>query len=985
MKNILNIFKNDIKKIIKNMIVFIVVIGIAIVPALYSWFNIAANHDPYSNTSDIPFAVCCLDKGYSYKNIPINAGDDIIGNLKQNKSMGWDFVDSKEALDGVKNGKYYAAVIIPEDFSENLLSVITGEFNQANLKYYVNEKKNAIAPKITNTGVQTIQNEIASTYVETITKTLATILNVTGEIVSGDKTAVTNKIIDTLDDLKIQMNTFDDSIDVFVSTTENIENLVQNNKEMLPDINRTLSKSGIIASDVKSSIESAKKTSKDTVNTVDGMINSLETTYNSINSQINYIFNGTSGGAADELINIANSLDNSTAIQNISDFLLNLQNSGIKIDNAINSLQNFTSHQTALNDKIKTAADTVKSAGSLPKETLNEIKELVALCENDIKELQVSFENIKKTISDMIDSVIASQQSIDKQITELSNQIGTDLNAAADRLSNITNLNKKIIDSNNSIIAVLQYMQTIFQIDNSNLIKSLQDINTNQQNIINEINSAADTLRKTGNLPQNTLKEIKSLIQTCNNEYNSIVNSLENINISVSDIFNKIIKTQTDIDSKLTSAADMLDGNTEKAANDLMDLINVNNKLVSVNNTVISFLKNANSELSSEKEVALQNLNNINSNINKFSEKLKSAADNVKNTGNIPASLKSETDNLKNTIKSQIASLKNAFAPFKNSLNKSIDDMYEVLENASGLFNTVNGDVPNIEKTLDSASDSLYQIKNTFKNIKKLAGDYKEKIDNLQKKIHELADSGTIENFVSTIIEKPDALGNFVAKPVKLETNEIYHVENYGSAMTPFYSTLGFWVGGIVLVAVVRTNITKREYKRLNNPTSTQIFFGRFITFFLLSQIQSIIIALGDLLFLKVQCENIPLFILTSMISGFVYVLIIYSLTVTFSVLGKALSVIILVIQVAGSGGTFPIEVLPATFKALAPYLPFKYSIDMMREAICGVDSQAYITNLLCLLAFVPVALIIGLLLRRPLIKVISFFNERIDESQLIT
>ena len=876
-------------------------------------------------------------------------------------------------------------VIIPEDFSENLLSVITGEFNQANLKYYVNEKKNAIAPKITNTGVQTIQNEIASTYVETITKTLATILNVTGEIVSGDKTAVTNKIIDTLDDLKIQMNTFDDSIDVFVSTTENIENLVQNNKEMLPDINRTLSKSGIIASDVKSSIESAKKTSKDTVNTVDGMINSLETTYNSINSQINYIFNGTSGGAADELINIANSLDNSTAIQNISDFLLNLQNSGIKIDNAINSLQDFTSHQTALNDKIKTAADTVKSAGSLPKETLNEIKELVALCENDIKELQVSFENIKKTISDMIDSVIASQQSIDKQITELSNQIGTDLNAAADRLSNITNLNKKIIDSNNSIIAVLQYMQTIFQIDNSNLIKSLQDINTNQQNIINEINSAADTLRKTGNLPQNTLKEIKSLIQTCNNEYNSIVNSLANINISVSDIFNKIIKTQTDIDSKLTSAADMLDGNTEKAANDLMDLINVNNKLVSVNNTVISFLKNANSELSSEKEVALQNLNNINSNINKFSEKLKSAADNVKNTGNIPASLKSETDNLKNTIKSQIASLKNAFAPFKNSLNKSIDDMYEVLENASGLFNTVNGDVPNIEKTLDSASDSLYQIKNTFKNIKKLAGDYKEKIDNLQKKIHELADSGTIENFVSTIIEKPDALGNFVAKPVKLETNEIYHVENYGSAMTPFYSTLGFWVGGIVLVAVVRTNITKREYKRLNNPTSTQVFFGRFITFFLLSQIQSIIIALGDLLFLKVQCENIPLFILTSMISGFVYVLIIYSLTVTFSVLGKALSVIILVIQVAGSGGTFPIEVLPATFKTLAPYLPFKYSIDMMREAICGVDSQAYITNLLCLLAFVPVALIIGLLLRRPLIKVISFFNERIDESQLIT
>ena len=202
--------------------------------------------------------------------------------------------------------------------------------------------------------------------------------------------------------------------------------------------------------------------------------------------------------------------------------------------------------------------------------------------------------------------------------------------------------------------------------------------------------------------------------------------------------------------------------------------------------------------------------------------------------------------------------------------------------------------------------------------------------------------------------------------------------------MTPFYTTLGFWVGSVVLVAVLRTNLKKRELKRLEQPTSTQMFFGRFMIYFMLSQIQSLIIALGDVFFLRIQCENIPLFIVSAMISAAVYVLITYSLTITFSVIGKALSVIILVIQVAGSGGTFPIEVLPSTFQAIAPYLPFKYSINMMREAICGVDAGSYVINLLCLLAFVPFALLLGLLLRKPCIKLMSFFNDRLEQSDLV-
>ena len=160
MKKIFSVFRLDLKSLTKNLIVFVVVIGITILPALYAWFNIAANWDPYSNTGNLAFAVHSEEKGYSYKTLTINAGNEIIDNLKQNDKMGWEFVDAGKAKDGVKNGEYYAAVIIPKDFSENLLSITTGDFKQAKLEYYVNEKRNAIAPKITDKGIEKIEKSV---------------------------------------------------------------------------------------------------------------------------------------------------------------------------------------------------------------------------------------------------------------------------------------------------------------------------------------------------------------------------------------------------------------------------------------------------------------------------------------------------------------------------------------------------------------------------------------------------------------------------------------------------------------------------------------------------------------------------------------------------------------------------------------------------------------------------------------------------------
>ena len=189
------------------------------------------------------------------------------------------------------------------------------------------------------------------------------------------------------------------------------------------------------------------------------------------------------------------------------------------------------------------------------------------------------------------------------------------------------------------------------------------------------------------------------------------------------------------------------------------------------------------------------------------------------------------------------------------------------------------------------------------------------------------------------------------------------------------------WVGGVVLVAVLNVDLTEHDRKKLGKANPVQLFFGRYLIFFVISQVQGLIIALGDLFFLKTQAEDPVMFIISCLISSFVYSLIIYSLTITFSVIGKALAVIILIMQVAGSGGTFPIEVLPGPFKAIAPFLPFKYGINALRETVAGMDRG---NNLGMLLLFVVPALLLGLLLRKPCIKIIAFFNKKVEESNLV-
>ena len=157
MHTVFAIFLRDLKRILRNPVALVVTLGVAVIPSLYAWCNILANWDPYANTGNIQVAVANEDTGTDSALVGhLDAGRQTVTQLKKNHQLGWRFTSKDDAVEGVKSGKYYAAIILPKDFSSSLIGTVTGEKNRPSITYYIHEKMNAIAPKLTDTGATTI-------------------------------------------------------------------------------------------------------------------------------------------------------------------------------------------------------------------------------------------------------------------------------------------------------------------------------------------------------------------------------------------------------------------------------------------------------------------------------------------------------------------------------------------------------------------------------------------------------------------------------------------------------------------------------------------------------------------------------------------------------------------------------------------------------------------------------------------------------------
>ncbi len=723
MKNILAIFKADVRGLVKNVLALIIIIGLCILPSLYAWFNIYSNWDPYANTGNIKIAAYSEDEGYTGEDGTVqNMGGKILDNLKENTAIGWTMVNSgEEAIEGVKSGDYYAAVVIEKDFSYKMFNMFAEGFANPGITYYENEKKNAVATKITDTAVSTLQQSIDAQFVDVVIRTVfEQTNNVSGEIETN------NKIKEFTDKLTAVNNNL-----ITYETT--IESLISANKELTTSVGKA-----------QDEIDSLKGQVDTGIDDVTGVKNGISTTRTSL-----------------------------------SDFNAKVKESMAQIESSLDKVVSELENTTVTDDVRKMADDmiqTMKDVNTLKKEALK---------------LEAAIKGIKLP------------SDYDKETQDALNAIGSVIGNADDIREVINGLG--ITDAADKVTSRIE----------------------------------AELAKKTDS--------VEDAVRTCKDYASNMRNMFTN---------------------SLMPQIDGILANTEQI------LATVNTLLESINTT-------------------------------------------LENTGTI-------FDGMVSTIGSTNQSLE--------QMQVIIQGVSEKLKSVTELFNGT---------TEDERVQALRKL---------MSGD-------------------------------PDTYGEFFSEPVKIDTVEVYPIANYGSAMTPFYTVLALWVGALLLTALVKV---KAEPKNLHGVKLHQLYFGRYLLFFVLGQIQALVVVLGDIYLLHCQILDKGLFWFTASLTSFVFTLLVYSLTLSFGDIGKAVAVVIMVIQIAGSGGTFPIELLPSVYRNIYIFFPFPYAINAMRETIGGMYGNMYVKSLLQLMIFAVAALVLGLVIRKPFIKWNHFVEKRMEDTKMM-
>ena len=529
-------------------------------------------------------------------------------------------------------------------------------------------------------------------------------------------------------------------------------------------------------------------------------------------------------------------------------------------------------------------------------------------------------------------------------------------NVVADKLNNSESIDNMISEVEEISDKLTQMSTTIdtFISNNNELVQSMSDMKSQIPLINDRIDSGINKLNQT-----------KTQFTTSTQDADSFASELSAMTDSISQSADTIRQTLNN--AKIDEGLDTVKTSISMALNDTKNLENDLNTLVK---TVI----NENTGIA-----ASDTIQNIKNHINQINQILSQIEVNLDITPDITGdSIKKILDNsitqVDNLKKIYNNSLKPQLLTLTNNMTTVIDDVNTFL---TGIASTVNGvsDVINgTDTTVNNINDSLIATKQVVDDVN----------NKLQSAINEMRDKDYDEKkeiLINLLSGDPKTLSEFFSEPVKVHTELIYEIANYGSGVAPFYTVLAIWVGALVLVSLIKVDADK---KGLDNPKLYELFFGRYLLFFLLGQVQTVICVLGDIYLLKCQVVYPGLFLLASCLTSLTFTLLIYALTISFGDVGKAISVVMIVLQIAGSGGTYPIEILPSFYQAVYIFFPFPYAINALRETVGGIYGDTYVMSILQLLIFAVASLLLGLVIRKPFIKVNHFMEKRMKDTKMM-
>ncbi|HDX9578153.1 TPA: YhgE/Pip domain-containing protein [Bacillus pseudomycoides] len=878
MKQIWRIYTTDIRNVAKHWAAIVIVLGLTILPSLYAWFNIKASWDPYGNTKDVPIAVSNEDKGSNIRGKDINLGKEVIDSLKKDKNLGWKFVDKNEAIHGVKHGDYYASITIPKDFSEKIATVLDENPKKPEIQYYVNEKINAIAPKITSKGASSIVGEISKNFVKTANGEIFKIFNELGIDLETNLPSI-EKVKDLVFKLETQFPEINKAVDTALTDAGTAQDLVKTAQDTMPTVENVIRDGQAMTKDLDTFFAQNAKT--------------LEDAPEAIKNKLTFLKHSADDAAQ------------------ITDFL----------KNPVGNLNLVNLNDQTLTESSKTVKSFLEST----------------------RQVLVSTQQIA--------GAIRQNNAIDPKTTKQDLQI----------IKNQIDLRSQQVDTMVSLLQALNetFNTTIFN-DNIDRLKNLKKVLDDTSKKIDNITKAIDQGQKPSE------DGIKALDQGAKDGVAIIdgilgtwpkLDQLKQDGVNLDPAKNGV----NGLKASFTTGMQVIDGiipvlnDADKIAKDLNETTNIPDTINQLNKVKAAFQKGIDGA-----NLALDAMN-------KGRKPAKDVVDDINNA----------SKNASKTLGGILGRYDSEIVP---SFNDAIERTKQMSKDTSKILSEANKSLPDVKKVLEDASKGLTRGKDEVEKVKAELPNAEKKIKDIANKIREFESQDDLKDIIRLLKHDVEKQSDYFANPVNLKENKLYPIPNYGSAMSPFYTVLALWVGALLMVSLLTVEVHEEdaEYK------SHHIYFGRFLTFLTVGLAQAFIVAVGDIFLLDTYVVDKFWFVLFSMLIAGVFVCIVYSLVSVFGNIGKSMAIVLLVLQVAGSGGTFPIQMTPKFFQALYPFLPFTYAIRIIRETVGGMIWGIVWKDLLVLCIWVVVMFIIALALKKRINKSSEKFVENAKGSKLI-
>ena len=506
--------------------------------------------------------------------------------------------------------------------------------------------------------------------------------------------------------------------------------------------------------------------------------------------------------------------------------------------------------------------------------------------------------------------------------------------------------------------------------DMNSLVQTAHNGGIQLKDLIASIQTDLPLIETTITSAKTTITSLESFMDTSKSALSDFMPTLKNDLLLIQTIADELNTYVSQIEEAILSGSD-------KAPELIENLITKVESTQSLVQSFVKVLESFNKFPAGRFDELISQLQGVNGELDKAKDFLQQLHDTTVNGGEPNLTVLNNIKTLLSSVSSTASAIYNRFdSAIVPSLNNVIDQVYSTATNVLQVLKEAETKLPDVASLLNTAYEGADKGIDAIEYINSKLPEAENKVREVTAKLGDINESQSLQEVLTLLQEAVTERQNFMSSPVDLVEETIFPMHNYGTAMTPFYSVLAQWVGMTLLISMLSVH-AKGEYR------PSEEYFGKFLLFATIALVQGLIIALGDLYLLNIYCVNPGLFIVGILFTSITFTFIVYSLVSVFGNVGKVVSIILLVLQVAGSGGTFPIQLTPKFFQIINPFLPFTYAISFARESIGGVVENVLAKDIIIMCIYSVGAVLISLFLKKPINKLLHGFAEKFEESGL--